>query len=440
VTARRPRGCILRALGFYGLFVAAVVSLWLVGGHTVAAWRLRGERRAWAEAGASMDELRARFPPTPDSEAARELDVLTQAVGAPVIFDPGNESIPEQDWFQPNREFLDQLGGNADVELRPPAPVVADHLRTHRAALRRAAAYLIEHPGIQWETDLDQGPEAPIPSLLGLRTLQELLVAEAVRCTQRGDLAAARELLLATKRLSDTASSRAELLSQLVAVALDQSRHAALRHLPPELGDWLEGQPSSLHRQRMALALQGKAYSWFIMARQYRGVGDLELPASGPFAGGPVAVSLRVLSVPYVRLAAVDIARHTRAVRDIVLSDDPCGATDKVQQLEESAGRKGLLSKIATDGLALAVGIGLGTDLDAELTRAVRAARRYRRAHGRWPADTTVTSAVCAEVAWRHHGEPDGRLTIEGQPAALLAGLEKSRSWSYTLSPEGIRP
>lgn len=443
---RKPKGCILRALGYYGLFVLSVGAVWLAGGHTVAWWSLRGEWRAWAETGTSMDALRVQYPNTPNSDEARDLDLLAQRMGIRLIHDPDHPTALDEELHDTCRKYVQTLANAADDNAGPLPPAVQKHLDSHRSDLTRIALHLIETDGISWATDIDAGPEAPIPSLLGHRSLHTLLLIEGLQSASQGNIERARLMLEASWRDGETLAGRPDLISQLIVAALAQNRNTALRLLPVSLPAWHGGQSARRSRAAMARSLQLEAYAFFVLTRAYRGVMDCDGPVpESPFAGGVFLSVTRVLTVPYVRLGVVSLSRYLRKGRALVLSGDPCAVLATAeQQLDAAVPRSNLVAKIAAPSIPTLWRIAVTADLDNELTRLILAARKSERRHGEWADTRSVPSQVCEGVVWLHSPEPDGRLTILPAPPGVLNGLtseeqQPSRRWTHRLSPAGPR-
>ena len=74
-------GWLARPVGGLVLILVALVVAWLTIGGLVGDRAVRGELRAWADAGQSMQDLRTRYPTVPNSPEAVELARLAEDAG-----------------------------------------------------------------------------------------------------------------------------------------------------------------------------------------------------------------------------------------------------------------------------------------------------------------------------------------------------------------------
>jgi hypothetical protein len=429
-------GCIPRALGFYGLFLLCTVGVWLVGGPALAWWQVRREERAWAQTGRSMQALRERYPRTTDSEAARELDRLTRRLGIRVLHDPAQPSqIDDEAFYDAANKYMRRLGDAADDRPLALSAEGRRFLDQHRSALKAVAEYLVSTPDIAWETNIDAGLSAPIPSLLAHRSLQNLLLLEALERQRSGGEAEARLFLEAAWRQSETIAARPELISQLIVVSLGLCQQSVLRAMPESAPAWSQRLAGRRLREANIGTLQVEAYGWLMWTREYRGVGDLEAEAApGALSGGAAAALVRLFSVPYVRLTAASVSWHLRRTRDLSLAGDPCDLdADKMkQEVRGGIHHWNVLAEIAVPSLAGAWVSGRDADLDAEWTRLILDARQRMRQSGDWGVAGRTQSSVCRGITWLCRRERDGELTILAEPAPAP---ERPHHWAFTLSP-----
>ena len=441
-TGPQPKGCIVRALGFYALFLLFPALLWIVGGLALGSWRVRQELQAWADTGTSMDALRARHPTAPDSEAAVGLDHLTRPLGIHLIRGPA-ESPPadEHGWYDATTQYMKELGSASSDRAGPPPAELQSFLRRHRAALGTVADYLTATPGISWETDIDAGIEGPIPSLLAHRQLQLALLAEALERNRRRDHRGARHFLEAAHRHLETLARRPEIISCLIALIMAGDQQAVLRIIPNVGEEW----ESRLAERRLDRSvpdtLQAEAYGWLVLAREYRGAADLEgRPPTSPFSGHPGEWLVRFASAPYIRLCTANMSRQLRLTRTLTSEGNLCELDLDAIEKRVVGGipRWDFITKVSLPSLTHAAAPGLELQLDAERTRRVLEARRRRRQQGDWGAGDGVPSRLCPDVVWRYRRERDGRLTILPEPEPHVVP-DSPRQWAFTVSPASYR-
>jgi hypothetical protein len=434
--SRRRWGCIPRALSLYGLFLLSTVAVWLLGGELLARWNARREERAWGETGRSMQALREQYPRTTDSEAARQLDGLTGRLGIRILRDPVHPSqIDDQAFYDTVNKYMSRLGDATDdraVALPPEWRVFLDR---HRSGLQAVAERLVSARDIVWETNIQAGISAPIPSLLAHRSLQSLLLMEALERQRSGDQTLARLFLEAAWRQSETLAARPELISRLIVVALRMYQHSVLRAMPEFDPVWSQRLAVSRLREANINTLQVEAHGWLMWTREYRGVADIQTDEPpGVLSGGPVAAVVRLLSVPYVHLSATSISRHLRRTRELSLMGDPCelDGEDVRQQVVRGIQRWELLARIVVPSTARVWMSGREADLDAEWTHLVLDTRQRMRQSGDWGVADRTQSKVCRAITWLRRRERAGGLTILADPAPPT---ERPHHWAFTLSP-----
>jgi hypothetical protein len=430
----RRYGCIGRALLLWLAFVVFAVGGAVLGGHAFGRHRLRAEERAWAAAGLPFDAMLQRWPPSDDSAGARTLDELARPLGLRLVRRPGDDQAdPRKELFD---ELARDLGGDLTVNDRPcrfTSGRARAFLDGHRAEVAALAAHLRSEAALAWRTDLQAGPEAPIPNLLAQRRLHTLLLREALLRIQRGDDAGAEGMLEAAARQLDVLEARPDVISGLIAAGLSFQGDAVLRCLPLAAPAWDARLQGRSFRTSMSDRLGPEAYGYIELARQGRGIADLD--RAGPLDPTPSARLLRAFTVPYVRLGVAGVSRQARRLRELALHTDFCRVPSEPlrEAFTEGIPRRDFLARIAVPSLAGSSATGTAVDLEGELTGLVlQLRRRMRRGELGTGAPFDVASAVCPGMSWQHGRLADGSWLVRAAPGPVLS--RGKRQWEYTLT------
>ena len=411
------------------VFAFCAVGLAAVAGYLWFGGSARDEEAAWAAEGWSMAAFAAKHPRQPNNDKALDLDVLTRPLGlegAPIVGGRPRLDTRGNVELKGVADYLRDVLKTTDDTSGPARPAVDAFLDRHASALSDIESLLLGPGDVEWARDLDRGPEAPTPNLLGIRRLQEVLLVRALRAADDGRPEAAARSLEAAWRHGASVRHRPELISQLIALSIAHAQTGVLRrvHEPP---DWTERLAEVALKDRVLRSYQGEAYSWTVTARRRIGVADLGPPKRRDGLGDRI---VRVTTAPYVRRSFLDLSARIRTamveLRDHDLCTFDAAALDK--KITGDMPRWNTIGKIAMPSLFRTWQTLRETAIDAELTRRVIDARRVRRATLTWPT-ASVPSQVCPGVEWRHVPQADGRLLIEW--SANKAG---TKSWSFLLS------
>lgn len=399
---------------FLRFLVALVVLivLWSVLGRLVA-WRFEVHaERAWAQALEPMSVFGKRFPKAPTSEAAIKLNELAGRLGIEMLPPPSGARPNPAPVFTTLGAWVAGIEKQASDQPQVPPKEVADFLSAHGSDIEAIVAHLRSGGPIAWETDLSRHFSAPVPSLIGHRDLQNVLLAWALAAAAKGDAGKAAETLDASWKLSDGVRSRADLISALIAYLTRQKALESLRHLKGMPEAWQRRVVEDDPRALFLRALQAEAYS-FARGMKYGGFsllrkGDVQTPFTRYVD--------RPLSAPYFRLCGADysvrLARVVGELRTLPCGTDLAALNDKALA---AIPRWNFLARIVMPHLFLGWRTAVSTALSAELTRQVLEARALRAAAGGgvWPGEkTTTASATCPGSTWVRERAEDGSLTI----------------------------
>ena len=264
--------------------------------------------RDWPLGLGPLESVPARYPRQMKSAGAAELERLAAAAGIEFAKRSGPQ-VPDQitDYV---RAELAKTG--LKIDPAPPLPDVA--------ALR---AYLLSKPAVVWDVDIARGSSAPLPNLLAMMKLGRLFTASALERARTGD-AGAWDDLRAQHELTRALWRRPELISAMIALAIDRHLIAAARKMPLPAPAWFAEVRAFDHRKAMLAAMQ--ADSWMISAtmRDFHEGEDES-------ASWVRRIVDRTIKAPYAELSRADLVSHQRDVAIAVASRQTC-AFDEVDE------------------------------------------------------------------------------------------------------------
>jgi hypothetical protein len=428
---RARRGCVVRAITAYALFLVGVCLVWVLGGHLLASLRLRSEARAWSDSGFGMDALLRRFPKASANDAGLQMDRLCGRLGIHMVWHPERSStIDDKPLYDALTAYADVLRASIDPAFPPPPAQVSSFLQTHRSHVDDVVQQLLLPDEIAWPTDLDTMP-SPIPSLLSHRNLHLLLVVETIESLRRGDAARAHRTLSAAWRQRQDLCARPEIVSQLIGMTLAEEQTSVLRRWPDAPTEWKSRLTAGSFRARFLLGLQAETYSWLTLTRGHRGIADLEGKDPSPTL---FRRTVRVATAPYVRLAMAGVSTRMRRVTALAAEDGGCALDGEalVTEALRDVARWNMMPKLVLPAVLRAWPSAIVADLDGELTSLTWEVPRLARDVPRG----ALPSRVCGGTAWTYRRAEGGRITIqlEGMPKSIDGPKRKNPLTAYIRS------
>jgi hypothetical protein len=334
----------------------------------------------------------AGLPPPETTPTNMNEETPTPATPTPAI-DARERRRPSAEESAGYRRIGEAVSGFLDRELKspverigPPSRELERYLEEREDALASIESVLLRDADVHWEMDVNRGWASPLPNLLGQMRLQRLLVARALLEARRGEAELALQTIEASWRLNQAISSRPELISQLIVVAVARLEVGALRKLDTPAYGWAD-------RLR-----DGRLFSAFLAAFQNQVWSDPEITDLTGNAGA-FGRALRQTAEEFQErdLCAWTPEKlretWTRAIRDEVPEDDPMAEMLIPNVLRSFERWRRFL-------------------VDAELTALVLDARTERAASRQhaWPEKLlSVGAGVCPDGGWSYR--PSGKGT-----------------------------
>jgi hypothetical protein len=439
-TRAAGRGCLLRALRAYALFVLACVAVGVSLGYLAAGRAVRRAERAWAERGEPMETFAGRFPERPDSPAGLELDRLTRPLGiqmcGPYESDPAGRDKARNEFLQSVSRFLGDCGRSGNDQCAALPRETATFLERESRRLDAIETHILEGGALHWAQDIEKGVASPIPRLLGHRQIQSLILARALAHEAGGRPPAVERSLEASWVLNASYVERPELISRLIAIAVSGMQNAVLRTVRNPSDRWLP----RVQQQRFAAGIRApyqlEAWNWMLYTKGPWGILDVNEMESGEIPRPSLfGTPARFLTAPYVRLSFAGISEALLTATETLLSQKRCDFdVDRyAKDFEDSFPRWNILGRIATPSVVRGYISMRSADLDTELSEQVLAARASRRATGRWPS-APAPSTVCEGIVWEPRTAADGSITIGPNAKPFVTDAPNWR-WSIRLRP-----
>jgi len=390
-----------------GMIPMAAAGLWLFLGNVLAGYSERAAEEAWVVSAEPTEALVARYPQTPVNDDVRRLDELCRPLGIAILPDVGVPRArgPEDDVLAKTSSFVSERQQRGSDERVALPDEVSGFLAAHTGEADAVEAFLDGRPDLRWDQDLGRGGAAPIMPVVGPRQLAAVLLARSLEADARGDAATARRALEASANLIAALQRRAELVVQLVAIAMVAQRNGVLRALRDAPPGWRDRLAREDFRAPVLRSLQLETWTFAHLGG-----------AAGPFVGekGFWSAVQEPFLAPWLRLSAGDFSRRVHDAAIEARDGDSCSldpeAFDKAKA--DAMPRWNILGRIAMPAVLRSWTAVVQGTYDLELTRHVLAARGEESGGGETPPRSLGPSAVCPGVKWQEVVRADGSVSI----------------------------
>jgi hypothetical protein len=416
------------------LFPLAAIAVWLYYppllpepfGDLRARFEEAQANRAWIDAGSPMQDFAVRFPKAAASDAALRVEVLSGKLGIDLA-PPGGPRPADADRASFER-VESQLGayvhaqlGKVSTDVDNPPAEVARFLESYAVVTAAIELEATQGGEVLWQTDIDgRAANNPFPFLRGQRPLQWVLLADAFQKIRVHDQRGAERAFEASWTLGSAIRRRSELISQMIACALDVDLVAALRRANHPVEAWQDRLKTLNHRQA---ALQSLQFEALVFSRLTERLVTAEEP---PREGDTI------LQRSWVRLCGANMSLlSAQTVVRLRGMADPCrpdlaGMGKEIR--DERVPSWNVLGRIAMPSWRELWRTAMRADLEGELTGRVLLARSLRTGpEEAWPASALAPfpSSVCSSLVWLPALEKKNVLSI--RPSREPAGEEQAK-------------
>lgn len=410
----------LRVVRTVAFVLAGLVALWFFGGYLGSWWWMKRADEGWAKLAEPMDRLVARYPKSANNEAAAGLDEVARGIGLRIMAGEkqGAGTPRDEEALKAVRAFVTERNRAENDALGAAPAAVRGFLAGQAPVLDAIESRILGSGPLVWAQDIDGPPDAPFPSFLAYRDLQNVLLARALEAGRERRPAQAERALEASWSLQRSMGARSELIAQLIVAAIAGMQHGVLRSLPDVSEAWVGRVADQDFKAAMLRSYQVEAYTFRRLA-----LGTAGESATGRFLAGPY---LRLMSASY----SEELGKAVQELRD----GDPC-AVDFARKdwLDDRLPRWNVLGRIAGPSLLRAWASVTEASLDAELTRQVLEARALLPGTKHADPEGRQASTVCPSVSWIRERGADGRITVRTEGRSP-AGLKSPRPFTFTLA------
>jgi hypothetical protein len=283
------------------VIVAAVLG-WLIVMLLSSDTRRSKTTGEWPMGLGALETVPKRYPNRATTAGAHELERLAAQAGIRFI---GRESWRGQDAIG---AYLQRQYARADASIDP-APPLGDAI----APLRE---HLLSGREIAWESAIERGQRAPLPNVRAHLQVGRLLAASALERARRGD-AGGWDDLHAAWNLSHVLWRRPEILSGLIALAIDRNVIIAARKMPRPAPAWFDEVRTFDFRKAMMAATQGETYR---IGMAFRHAAERDDESQNWLR----RVIDRSVKDPYFEIARADFLAYQRETADLIAAVDTC--------------------------------------------------------------------------------------------------------------------
>jgi len=415
------------------LAASLLVALCFLASFALTVWKASVDRQldaTWRRSlgGASFLE---RYPATQDNATVLDLETLGAAMGidmAPAETPGRVHPTPEAaKRFEEIRKSLTDFFNASKIStgepLAPLPPELAAFLESIRPTLNAIRVRLAQGPAPVWARNLKAGFDSRIPNVLGILTLQKLLLLDAREQLRAGREAQALEILETSWRLNQAlVDNNPILVIQLIAQGVIRVQQPILRSFSRAPAAWPERLRDLDQQSRILRAMRAEAFSAHLTSTFDRPIKEATL-GSKPQA--------------FARWMIWDYARRFSAILDELPQYDVRSFNPKAFDREQQAKipRWQVLARTLLPNFWDAWPRSAHVELEAELTALVLA-ERERLAAGGPPRMTDRRPSRVKGLSWIYEDSPEGTtIHIDGE---LRSKEEKPVPLRFTVRRVGL--
>jgi hypothetical protein len=306
-------------LVFLGVILIAVWLVMWIGAGVMARLYTTDTERVWPRGLGTLADARKRYPPAPVSPAGYELAGEAAKVGIDIA--PRNEPRPPELSPRSNLQVRSALTKYLNSEIQKTTPEIdappaelADYLAANAGHLASIRAILLGDEEVAWSVEFGSR-RAPLPNLGGHMFLSRALLSNALDRARRGEAGAWDDARAATA-LSRGLWQRPELISALIALAIDRNVNAVARKLPLPVPAWFAEFQKFDYTAAMIASRQAEA--WAISEAIHAET------SADDYAGPGHRRAIDTILSPYTRLCTADSLDADRRVAIAVAETRTC--------------------------------------------------------------------------------------------------------------------
>ncbi len=413
------------------LLIVALITVLSLTWFLADRWsgkQLDDARKEWPFTGGALANVPQLFPRTSVNQSARALADLCRELGVNMVdHSEKHAKRPSQEEQRAFKAIRFSLEGYLEKELEkptgfiePPPPEIVTYLTKNAEVLANISHLLVTNDLPEWTLDVEKGPMAPIPNLLGHLHLHRVLIVQGLYLHVNGNNAQAWSHLHASARLADSLFTRPELISQLIAISEATEVLGAMRKMNAPIPSWAFSWPA--HDLEQALLTANTTHAWTLSMISDRGLISTVADEEREKVGAQI---FSAVSHPYIRISGAQmifaLKRVTRdRMREGLCTDRPSSLGTIEEQLPGWIVLPGrtIFANFWTYAVVsweswhrqyhdLMVHIeGTRSILSAKAAKAMSPT-------GHWPETLPEIASLCESFAWSYTVSPDGSITFQ---------------------------
>lgn len=412
------------------LIVALITVLsltWLLADHW-SGRQLDDARKEWPFTGVALANVPQLFPRTSVNQSARALADLCRELGVNMVESSEKRAKrPSQEeqrafkaiWF-PLGEYLKQELERPTGFVEPPPSEIVTFLTKNEEMLVNISHLLVTNDLPEWTLDVEKGPLAPVPNLLGHLYLHHILIVQGLYLRANGNNAQAWSFLQASARLADSLFMRPDLISQLIAISEATEILVAMRKMNAPIPSWASSWPA--HDLEQALMTVYTTHAWALLMISDKGLISTVTYEEREKVGTRI---FSAISHPYIRISGAHmifaLKRMTRdRMREGLCTDRPSSLGTVEEQLPGwivLPGRTIFANFWTYAVMSWESWHRLHHELMVHIegTRSILAAKAVKAMSptGHWPETLPEVASRCESFAWAYTVSPDGSITFQ---------------------------
>ncbi|HEY9702249.1 MAG TPA: hypothetical protein V6C58_07370, partial [Allocoleopsis sp.] len=296
-----------------------------------------------------------------------------------------------------------------------PSEKIKKYLTTHSNLIEEINQYILNNETLIWSYNIDyikKGDASyPLPSMLGIITLQKILLIDGLEKYRLGDKATGLKRIEAAVKLSESFKNRPELIGQLVSVIASKNQNAALRKLDQIPDNVKQSLKNHDYRQSVMTSLYGESFYFYYGMRNnfaqgnYQGQENIGL--LDRFFTMPI-------SKPYIQTAAFkSFQKQQKLYQQVEQEKNFCQINwTKFTQNNSEENKWDIFAPIMIDGSSFVNQYRKGGELmlHLELTEKILLIKSLRAKTGKLPATVSgLESSICLGQKWIYQVNQDGK-------------------------------
>jgi hypothetical protein len=424
----RRKKC-LKVLGLSAVGLAALLSVWIVGGNYIASQQEK-------EIEQDLAAFAQRFPNTEPNDSALKLAALMAKLGINAggsfysvdrYMGSSAEFTPSEGDRKAFEEIREELGQYLDAQITkpndtvdPPSEKLQRYLASKQTALAAIRQHVLTNEVPHWGTDItyivEGDPTVALPSRLLQVDFQRILALDILEKYRQGQMDNAAEMLEVSWKVNQPLTESPDLIGQLVALIVTKYPAGVMRKVDDLPAEWQQRLVERDYRESLLISVQGEALYGFKFLQhflwQHSGSSVKEVLAIefGSSTLPTLFMWFKLALKPYVRFSEIDTYRVKQRSLAASRQQNVC-VSDSVK-IDDFAWWNAP-GWVLSPNLTSQSGKAAKSMLELELTQKILQVKALAAKEGKWlPSVPDMESSICPGAKWIYRLALDGTMTI----------------------------